>query len=403
MNRAAVWLAAAVGLAVCAATVVSLTLFALAVGLVVVVASAAATVTAAARRVTVTRSLAEREVRENEPLLLSFGVHGVGGLPVRLEVLAGDEPGDEVWVPVEEIDGTMPLTVGRRGAYRLEPTPVRLVDIFGIFRRTVLAGEPEPVLVLPTPDAGARIPVPPGAPAEDLDPDGLRPYVPGSPVGRIHWASLARGGDLHERRFASPPAGLPLVIVETAGTEDPAELDWVARAAAGCVLRLAGSGGCKVMLPGDKAVTEVTDAGTCHAVHRRLATLDTAPVGSAPRLFDAGPTSVVRFPAGLVVPPPSPLPPGVVPMPAEAVPPAETGYGNDGAGQDSRAGRPPVRDDPRGEVPAADRAARGRAKADQANADRANADRARADRVVADRVIGERSVRERSVQRGKAS
>ncbi|GAA2093313.1 DUF58 domain-containing protein [Actinomadura alba] len=328
MSRVAVWLAAALGLAVCAATVVSLTLFALAVGLVVVVASAALTVTVAARRVTVTRSLDEREVLEDEPLLLSFGVHGIGGLPVRLEVLFGDETGDEHWVPLEEFGGTMPFIVGRRGAYRLDPTPLRLVDFFGIFRRTVFAGELEPVLVLPTPDTGAHVLVPPGAPAEDIDPDGLRPYVPGSPVSRIHWASLARGGDLHERRFASPPAGLPLVIVETAGADDPAKVDWVARAAAGCVLRLTRSGGCKVMLPGDKAATEVTDAGARHAVHRRLAGLEVAPAGAASRMPGAGQSSIVRFPAGLVVPPRPPLPSGLVPMPATAVQPgpAEQGW-----------------------------------------------------------------------------
>jgi uncharacterized protein (DUF58 family) len=357
MNRAAVWLASAVGLAVCAATVVSLTLFALAVGLVVVVASAAATVTMAARRVTVTRSPADREVREDQPLLLSFGVHGIGGLPVRVEVLVGDEAGGENWVPLEEVDGTVALTVGRRGAFRLEPTPVRLVDIFGIFRRTVFAGEPEPLLVLPTPDTGAHVLAPPGAPAEDLDPDGLRPYVPGSPVSRIHWASLARGGDLHERRFASPPSGLPLVIVDTVGAEDPAEVDWVARAAAGCVLRLARSGGCKVLLPGDKAVTEVTDEGTRHAVHRRLAGLDAAPPGSAARLQGFGPTSVVRFPAGLVVPPQPPLPSGVVPMPA-AVPPAPAGHGWSRPGQGPSARDEPVGDGPAGDGPAYDRSVR---------------------------------------------
>jgi uncharacterized protein (DUF58 family) len=327
MSRVAVWLAAALGLAICAATVVSLTLFALAVGLVVVVISAAITVTMGAGRVTVTRSLAEREVREDEPLLLGFGVHGLGGLPVRLEVLYGDETGHESWVPLEEFGGVMPVTVGRRGAYRLDPTPLRLVDIFGIFRRTILAGEPEPVLVLPTPDTGAHVLVPPGAPAEDIDPDGLRPYVPGSPVSRIHWASLARGGDLHERRFASPPAGLPLVIVETAGADEPAKVDWVARAAAGCLVRLTRSGGCKVMLPGDKVATEVTDAGARHAVHRRLAVLEAVPAGAASRSQGSGQASVVRFPPGLVVPPQSPLPSAVVPMPATAVQPGPAGHG----------------------------------------------------------------------------
>jgi uncharacterized protein (DUF58 family) len=305
------WLAAAGLFAVVAAFVASVALFAVAVGVVVVVAVSAAMVLLAEHRVTVTRSVAEREVREDQPLLLRFGVHGLGRLPVHLEVPVGDGE----WEPLDERGGTVRLTVGRRGAHVLEPSAVRLSDVLGIFGRPVLAGRPEPVLVLPAPDTGVHVPVPPAASAEDLDPDGLRPYVPGSPIGRIHWASLARGRDLHERRLAAPPAGLPLVVVDTAGADGPAEMDWVARVAAGCVLRLARTGGCKVLLPGDTAVTEVTDADARSAVHRRLAVLDRSALSPVPP--GDGPTSVVRFPAGLMVEPPPPLPPGVVPMPPD--------------------------------------------------------------------------------------
>lgn len=313
MRQGAGWLAAAFLFALVAATMASLALFALAVGLVVVVTAAAATVLLAGRRVTVTRSVAEREVYEDQPLLLRFHSEGLGRIPVRLEALADDG----TWVPLDERDATMPFTVGRRGAHLLEPSVVRLSDILGIFHRLLLAGRPEPVLLLPAPDTGVHIPFPPAASAEDVDPDGLRPYVPGSPVSRIHWASLARGRDLHERRLTAPPAGLPLVIVDTAGAGEPAEVDWVARAAAGCVLRLSRSGGCKVLLPGDTVVTEVTDLGAHAEVHRRLALLDRAPVGRLPPT-GGGPASIVRFPTGMVVEPPPPLPPGVVPMPPEA-------------------------------------------------------------------------------------
>jgi uncharacterized protein (DUF58 family) len=312
VRQGAGWLAAALLIVVVAATMASLALFALAVGLVVVITAAAATVLLASRRVTVTRSVAEREAQEDKPLLLRFRIEGLGRIPVRVEALADDG----TWVPLDERDATMPFTVGRRGAHLLEPTVVRLSDILGIFHRLLLAGEPEPVLLLPVPDTGVHIQFPPAASAEDVDPDGLRPYVPGSPVSRIHWASLARGRDLHERRLTAPPAGLPLVIVDTATADEPAEVDWVARAAAGCVLRLSRTGGCKVLLPGDTAVTEVTDLGTRAEVHRRLAFLDRAPAGQVPN--NGGPASVVRFPAGMAVEPPPPLPPGVVPMPPEA-------------------------------------------------------------------------------------
>jgi uncharacterized protein (DUF58 family) len=328
--RAAVWLTGAFALAVAAATVVSLALFALAVGLLLVVVSAAAMVLLAAARVTVTRTVAEREVREDEPLVLRFGVRGLGVLPVRLVAMADDGS----LVPLDECDETVRLTIGRRGPHRLEPTRLRLTDLFGIFSRVVLAGEPEPVLVLPVPDADAHIPVPPGAPAEDLDPDGLRPYMPGSPVGRIHWASLARGGELHERRYAAPPAGLPLVIVDTEGTDDVAEVDWVARAASGCVLRFARSGGCKVLLPGDEVPTEVTDAGGRHALDRRLAMLEGSRAGMSARPPGVGNASVVCFPAGTEAPQPPPLPPGVVPMPLGPAPPAWEATGEEAAAEE---------------------------------------------------------------------
>lgn len=325
MTRAVLWLAAAVGLGVSAGVVASMSLFALAVGITALVVSAAVTVLVAARRVTVTRTPPEHEVLEDEPIELRFEVEGIGAIPVRLEAMVDHG----VWVPLDECDRTVRFTIGRRGAHRIEPTPLRLTDIFGIFRRVVLAGSPEHVLVLPVPDVDAHIAVPPGAPAEDLEPDGLRPYVPGSPVGRIHWASLARGGELHERRFTAPPAGLPLVVVETAGAAEPAQLDWVARAAAGCVLRFARSGGCMVLLSGDEVATEVTDAGARHAVHRRLAVM-TAGSAAAVRPPGVGPASVVRFPAEMPVPERPPLPPGVEPVPPDSPLPGPTPAGRGG-------------------------------------------------------------------------
>src|SRR4051812_48362853 len=45
------------------------------------------------------------------------------------------------------------------------------------------------------------------APAPEMELDVLRPYRPGAPATRIHWPTLARTGELMERRFvAAPPA-----------------------------------------------------------------------------------------------------------------------------------------------------------------------------------------------------
>src|SRR6266487_2625061 len=95
----------------------------------------------------------------------------------------------------------MRLNVGRRGLWRLAPSRLRLRDALGIFERSMLAGQPEQVLILPAPDPAMPIPARPAscaAPGE-ADLDGLEPYVPGSPIGRIHWPALARGAGLPER------------------------------------------------------------------------------------------------------------------------------------------------------------------------------------------------------------
>jgi len=287
IGRTAVIPVAATALVVAAGMLASLALFALATGLAAAVLAAAAVVAVARRRVTVIRTVAEREVREDEPLRLSFQVRGLGLLPVRL--LAPDRAGR--WSPLGDI---VELDVGRRGGYRLEPSELRLSDALGIFHRTIRAGRPETVLVLPVPDTGVYFPSRNGPRADETEPDGLRPYVPGTPLSRVHWPSLARGAGLHEIRQAPPPpTGLPLVVVDTAGADDLAALDWLARAAAGYVLRLIAAGGCGVLLPGDTTATAVRDRGQWRTVHRRLAVLDKGPRGP-----EAVGAAVVAVPAG---------------------------------------------------------------------------------------------------------
>lgn len=312
MIRAAGWLVVAAALIIAAGALPSGALFALAVGVIVTVAGAGATVLLAGRRLTVRRAVLEHEVREDQPIRLRFDVGLPGWLPARLEVRTGRH----TWVPLAEGGGVVELPLGRRGTFLLDASRLRLSDALGIFRRGLAAGEPEPVLVLPVPATGTGVALPPGTFADEDEPDGLRPYRPGTPVSRIHWASLAHGRGLHERRMAAPPTGLPLVIVDTSGTTDPRALDWVARAAAGCVLRLSRRGGCEVLLPGDRSPTAVADSGAWQAVHRRLARLDGAQAGGVQRHG----TAVVRYPDGLPLGPfPPPLPPGVREAPVDAV------------------------------------------------------------------------------------
>src|SRR6266511_5164451 len=135
--------------------------------------------------------------------LICVEVGGLGRLPlpVRLEVQV-DADG---WVPLGERGGILHLTVGRRGIYQLTPSRLRLRDALGIFEWSAQVGQPELLHILPAPDLS--VPIPPRcgarAMAGDADPDGLQPYVPGTPVGRIHWPALARGAGLQQRRRAA--------------------------------------------------------------------------------------------------------------------------------------------------------------------------------------------------------
>jgi uncharacterized protein (DUF58 family) len=307
----------ATGLVILAGRTASLALFAVAVGIAAATVVAGVAVAVAARRVRVTRHVSTHEAVEGEAIRLRFDVGGLGWLPVRLEAALGRGE----WAPLASEGGTVSLTVGRRGAHLLEPSPLRLRDALGIVERRVAGGEPEPLLILPAPDLGARSGARTGALAADAELDGLQPYLPGTPVSRIHWPTVARGAGMHARRLVAPPTGLPLVVVDTAGTTDPRAVDWAARTAAGHILALIRRGGCRVLLPGDRTAAEVTDAGAQWlGVHRRLATLTPGepPAARADRV-EAGVVNVraAQVPAGVALEP-ARLPPGVVPAEAPA-------------------------------------------------------------------------------------
>jgi hypothetical protein len=129
--------------------------------------------------------------------------------------------------------------------------------------------------------------------------------------------ALARGAGLQQRRLTAPAAGLPLVVVDTADTSDPRAVDWVARTAAGAIVRSAGTGGCRVLLPGDQVAATVIDlTGAWRGVHRRLALLQPGCPAARPGPLEAGPAPdlyvrAAHAPAEVLGAPPRPLPPGV--------------------------------------------------------------------------------------------
>ena len=252
---------------------------------------------------------------------MRFRVDGLRALPVHAEV----QVEDGTWQRLEQ--GTSRhCTIERPGAHLFGPSTVRVRDDLSLFasgRRA--AGDPAVVLVLPAPATSGLQPAPPGAdPGGDPEPDGLQPYLRGTPAGRIHWPSVARAGEWQERRVITAPRGMPLVVVDLSGAAADEAIDWTLRTAAGQIRGLAGAGGCRVLLPGERLPIAVENlAEGWPAMHRRLASLRGA-VGAV--AAPAGPAAIhiraTQAPAlAGVVATPGRLPPEVVPL-------EETTYGN---------------------------------------------------------------------------
>jgi uncharacterized protein (DUF58 family) len=224
--------------------------------------------------------------------------------PLVLEVGPGlvRPPGGEVVEPVLE----RPLPIGRRAARRarvdvrferrgrrtLEPARLVIRDPLGLARRE-LSTPPLELVVLPriepvlTPEGGGaggvvrRAPRPLAAAAE-VELDALRPYRPGAPAARIHWPTVARTGEVMERRLSADADSLPLVVLDPRHPASDDALDRAVRAAASLCVHLARRGGCSLMLPGDRRASEIDpDLHAWPPLHIRLALVeaeDRAPV-----------------------------------------------------------------------------------------------------------------------------
>jgi uncharacterized protein (DUF58 family) len=311
VSRASLASVCVVGVGAVAAGTASPPVLAAGMGLLLLPGVAWALLVSSARWVAVTRTVASCEVLEDVAVRLLFTVHAAWWLPVRIEV--EDHLGG--WRPVERRRACLELVVPRPGAYWLSPSRVRLRDPTGAFERRIAAGNSEHLLVLPVPQRESIAGRARFGPTDEPEPQGFKPYVPGTPLTHIHWPALARGAELQVRNFAPPPCRLPLVVVDTGGTSRLEALDWLARTAAGHVLELARSGGCRVLFPGDTTPMGVVGVGDAwRAVHRRLATLATDAPSTQPRAAASGAAVRLRgtgAPAAL--PPAPPLPPGLLP------------------------------------------------------------------------------------------
>jgi len=115
----------------------------------------------------------------------------------------------------------------RRGRPKVGPVTVRVEDPFGLLRIDRAVVPAEEVVVVPRSTSLAAIDtgalagavsaeagrVGQGGSADDSE---LRPYRPGDPMRRVHWAQSARRGELHVRQTtqAQPPEALVVLDVQ---------------------------------------------------------------------------------------------------------------------------------------------------------------------------------------------
>src|SRR3954447_11675531 len=154
--------------------------------------------------------------------------------PVRLERAPGmlPPPGGELDEPLLErplrLNASTPwrmrvdVRFARRGRKALAPATLAIRDPLGPASRT-LESAPAEVLVLPRVEPlgidaqgvtsglgreASRL----SAHAAELELDSLRPYREGAPASRIHWPTVARHGEMVERRLVADVDLRPLVV-----------------------------------------------------------------------------------------------------------------------------------------------------------------------------------------------
>ena len=295
---------ALLGVALCLAggTFDTASLYVPGVGLVLLSVGAVVWVRLAAEGATVVRVPGPSTVIEEEPY------------PLRVEVKSGllPPPGGELLEPL--LGWPVPVAgrwsrrlrinvrFSRRGRRVLEPNLLVIRDPLRLYSRELEGLGGEEVLVLPRVEpvtapgsggAGAGAQAGLGAQpsisgrrldasAAELEIDGLRAYREGAPASRIHWPSVARHGEMLERRLVAELDSAPLIVMDPSAPTNEESLDMAVRAAASLCVWLARTDGCAVLLPGERRPIDIShDLGAWPAVHARLALVEegAAPTG----------------------------------------------------------------------------------------------------------------------------
>ncbi|MFW6169413.1 MAG: DUF58 domain-containing protein [Planctomycetota bacterium] len=104
------------------------------------------------------------------------------------------------------------LKCNRRGYYQLGPTVAETGDLFGLHRKFRVLNEPHFLLIYPRViplegfDIASRRPLGEVRMTYRLYEDptriaGVREYLPGDPLSRVHWQATARTGRLHSKQY----------------------------------------------------------------------------------------------------------------------------------------------------------------------------------------------------------
>jgi uncharacterized protein (DUF58 family) len=261
------------------------------IAFVVLAVIVSAWVVSGARGVSIVRVVGARRALEDEPVPIDITVRS-GRLTLPTGVIEDPLLGTPAPLAVGRRVTRLRINArfARRGRKLLAAPRVVVRDPFGLAMRPA-SGHAQDAELLVLPRIEPVVAIPPGGDgagiagagrarqhiAAEVDLDGLRQLRPGTPASRIFWPSLARGAGMMERRLQAESDTRPLVLLDPRGAARDEDLDAAVRAAASLTVHLAKSGGCALLLPGDRrpVIIEPTLGGWPHA-HARLALVEGA-------------------------------------------------------------------------------------------------------------------------------
>jgi uncharacterized protein (DUF58 family) len=226
-------------------------------------------------RVAIARQLTPRQIPAGEPARIDLEIinHARYRTPVMTlhDAVSGSRGVSLSLAPVAgnggRVHGAYRLPTTRRGVLTLGPIQIEDTDGLGLARRIHHIETQVRLVVHPPIETLPLVRIPAGDDpliGEDLrqslglsdeEFDGLREYVPGDDLRKIHWPSSARLGELQVRQFRPPRHGRLSLVIDTRPPGGTA-------AAIDATASIAGSIAAAVLKSGDATRIETTDGRT---------------------------------------------------------------------------------------------------------------------------------------------